>query len=352
MAFKNGISDHKISINLSKNAEMVMENDMFCFGETVPAKYLNNVFENFHADANASIEIAAEHYSDSLDLALKDAKINKSDLNQIKSALIESYKYQKQAVTKGYERGESRRIYLRKETESYLMDGTPDSSGTFCNEEKNYKSLRDYFKAVIEEYSTLPYASREKIYNYENLKVIESAISNQHAVGIDLKSGESFLVKGYVIKTDSQSVYHYLAGLAAPTENREKDNFKIMSFRLSNIKYAREFRSISGFLSQKEKKEIENQIHDYGIQFLSSGMTEAIIEFSNEGLKKYHDLLFLRPAYEYIDQEDPHKYYFKTTPTQLEFYFFKYGEDAKILKPKWLSDKMKKMYSNALNNYS
>ncbi len=66
MAFDKGISDQKLVINLSPLATSIMGEDMITFNEQKPAGYLNYVFEVFHADAKASIEISIKHYIDQL----------------------------------------------------------------------------------------------------------------------------------------------------------------------------------------------------------------------------------------------------------------------------------------------
>ncbi|MCR5211410.1 MAG: hypothetical protein K6C41_02560 [Lachnospiraceae bacterium] len=52
-----------------------------------------------------------------------------------------------------------------------------------------------------------------------------------------------------------------------------------------------------------------------------------------------------------IDEKDPHIYRFHAAENQLEFYFFKFGKDARILEPKRLAEKFEMMYSEDAKAY-
>lgn len=353
MSFEKGISDHKLTVNLSPTAAAIMHDDMICFGETKEETYLNHIFDAYHSHADASIEIKTQTYSRELDLTFYSLKMPKEEKDKVRDVLVKKYRNELELKKESYEKGTSLRIYVRKNNEDYLMEEDfPDGDGTYCQEERNYKNVRSYFKAVIEEYSALSYSERERIYFSKTYDEIIDSISHSNIVKIQLQNNESFFVKGITLETDSQCLYHYLAGYATYEKNRDdNDSYRPISFRLSNIKKAKRLNSRSAFLKKELHAKLRQDIKRYGIQFLSADLVDATIRLTDEGINKYNHILHLRPHADFIDEADPHIYHFHAAENQLEFYFFKFGKDARIIKPKRLANKFERMYSEGAKVY-
>ncbi len=353
MPFEKGISDHKLTVNLSQTATAVMHDDMICFGETKEESYLNHIFDAYHSHADASIEVKTKKYSHELDETFNSLKMPKAEKDKVRNVLVKKYRNELEAKKESYEKSNSLRIYVRKTNEDYLMTANyPDDDGSYCEEERHYKNVRSYFKAVIEEYSTLPYSERERFYFSKTYDLIIDSINHSNIVKIQLQSNESFFVKGIALETDSQCLYHYLAGYAAPEAERDDDDSYVpMSFRLSNIKSVKCFKSRSAFLKKELHAKLRQNIKKYGIQFLSADLVEATIQLTDEGINKYNHILHLRPHADFIDEKDPHLYHFHAPENQLEFYFFKFGKDARILEPKRLAEKFEQMYAEGAKAY-
>ena len=354
MPFEKGISDHKLTVNLSPTAAAIMHDDMICFAETKKESYLNHIFDAYHSHADASIEIKTQLYSRELDETFGPLKLPKAEQDKVRNVLVEKYRNELNVKKESYEKGNSLRIYVRKNNENYLMaEDFPDSDGSYCKEDRHYKNVRSYFKAVIEEYSALPYSERERIYFSKIYDEIIDAISHSNIVMIRLQNNQAFYVKGVALETDSQCLYHYLAGYATPEKNRDDEGcFRPISFRLSNIKSAKRLKSRSAFLKKELRTKLRQGINRYGIQFLSSDLVNAVIRLTDEGINKYNHILHLRPYADFIDESDRHIYHFCAPENQLEFYFFKFGKDARILEPKNLAEKFKKMYSEGAKAYN
>ncbi len=353
MPFEKGISDQKLTVNLSQTAVAIMHDDMICFGETKEERYLNHIFDSYHSHADASIEIKTQIYSHKLDETFDSLKMPKTEKDKVRDALVKKYRKDLVAKKDSYGKGTSLRIYVWKDNVNYLTEeGFPDDDGSYCKEERHYKNVRSYFKTVIEEYSTLPYCERERVYFSKTYDVIIDSINHSNIVKIELQNNESYFVKGVALETDSQCLYHYLAGYATPEKDRDdNDSYRPMSFRLSNIKEAKHFKSRSAFLRKELHAKLRQDIKRYGIQFLSADLVDATIRLTDEGINKYNHILHLRPHADFIDEKDPHIYHFHAAENQLEFYFFKFGKDARILEPKSLAEKFEKMYSDGAKAY-
>lgn len=350
MAFEKGISDQKLVINLSPLALSIMDEDMITFHEKKPAGYLNHIFEVFHADAKASIEISLSHYRDQLHETFTHRGLPSDTVDKTISILVQEYENELAAISHNYPRGKSIRFYVRNDLVNYLMvNDATDEQGNHCEENIHYTSVRDYFKAVIEEYSRKPYSERERIYLREKYDTIETAIKNQHAVEIKLINGNSYRVRVYTIDSDPQNIYHYLLGFSEPVKVNWKDEPRIFSYRISNIVKVKELKSVSGHLTDAKKKEISKAIKQRGVQFLSGDLIEAHVKLTDAGIRKYECMLHLRPALS--KKLKSNVYLFHCTREQIEFYFFKFGRDVLILEPADLAEKFKRMYASAAKNY-
>lgn len=351
MAFEKGISDQKLMINLSPLAISIMDEDMITFNEQKPASYLNHVFEVFHADAKASIEISLSHYIDQLHETLAHAGLPLNIADKTISILAQEHNNELQSISHNYPKGKSIRFYVRNDLVSYLMEtDTTDEQGNHCKEDIHYASVRDYFKAIIEEYSRKPYAERERIYLKEKYDTIETAIKNKHAVEIELSNGNSYRIRAYKIDSDPQNIYHYLLGFSEPAKVDWKDEPQIFSYRISNIVRIKELKSVSGHLTDAKRQEISKSIKQHGVQFLNGDLIEAHVKLTDVGIRKYERMFHLRPVLR--EKIEPNIYIFHCTRDQIEFYFFKFGWDALILEPADLAEKFKRMYVSAANSYS
>lgn len=351
MSFDKGISDQKLVINLSPLATSIMGEDMITFNEPKPAGYLNHVFEVFHADAKASIEIFIKHYIDQIYETLSDSRLPKEVIDRTVSILARKCKNELKSCNLNYPKGESIRFYVRNNLVSYLMENdATDEQGNYCRENLNYPSVRDYFKTVIEEYVRRPYAERERIYLKEKYDVIESSIRNKHAIEIKLNNGNSYRVKAYKIDTDPLSIYHYLLGFSQPVKVDWTEDPRIFSYRITNIIKVKELKSYSDHLTEAKQREIAKAIKQQGVPFLSGDLIEAQVILTDAGVRKYEQMLHLRPALSYIIE--PNIYVFHCTRDQIEFYFFKFGKDAEIIAPIELRNRFSKLYSEAESIYS
>ena len=143
-------------------------------------------------------------------------------------------------------------------------------------------------------------------------------------------------------------VYHYLIGYTTNHEPRKQ--LQSFSCRVSNLQKVKVLEEHS-FISSEKQGKLEQELIQKGAQFMSGTITTVKIALSDRGIQKYKRMLHLRPNYVSIS-DDGHVYTFNCSLNQIEFYFFKFGEDAVILTPVELREKFQDMYKKAYQQYT
>lgn len=350
MSFDKGLCEQKLMVNLSDLAQQVVDEERLTFGAKTTAEYLNIVFREFHSKSNASISITLSLYQDKLEDNLRNIKLPTNKKTEVINCLLKEYKDKLTKINNSYPRGKGNgiRFFIQKDNYDFLYNDVLDSDGFRCSEEKNYTSIRNYYKAVIEEYCRKPFVERERIYRSKIYNLLQNAITNKCIVEITLINNKKFYVKGYKIDTDSKSLYNYFVGICTQETSQSTSNY--VTFRISNITQVRIFNSKKYAFSRTEKDMIEKQIQALGIQFLGDSLEEISVRLTENGIRKYNTMLHLRPEIKKIINSNI--YIFNCTLSQAKFYFFKFGEDALVLKPEYLSQEFKEMYIKALSPYN
>ena len=217
-------------------------------------------------------------------------------------------------------------------------------------------------KALIEDYSRRSYYYREAIYFKEYVDQITHELelpSNQrHILTIHYPAVSGgytkYHVKPYCLTAESQGNYNYLIGLSAPAFSEEKQ-YQLAAFRLSRIKdiktHAKSFGS--GAITQKQSKEIETMIAKKGIAFLMAEMEHFSVLLTKEGISRFQVIAHLRPVPSEIEpaKDGSAIYHFVCTRRQMQYYFFQFGNCARILSPSGFAEEMKNMYEQAAKAY-
>ncbi|MDO4554980.1 MAG: WYL domain-containing protein, partial [Lachnospiraceae bacterium] len=218
-----------------------------------------------------------------------------------------------------------------------------------CKEDIFYQDRPGlYLKCILEEYATLPYIKREKIFYKKTYDIVENAIESHKLLKVQTLGKRQFHVYPYKLIEDSLSTRCYLACYSkepSKTGNEKKPaSFRIP--RLSDIRIMKE----SGHLTKTEIKQLEQTIADRSIQFLVGEEDEIRVYLTDEGIRKYQEQIYLRPPKDPV-ASTRNEYVFHCTQTQAEYYFFKFGADAKILSPQCLQEKFSQMYLEAAKHY-
>ena len=198
-------------------------------------------------------------------------------------------------------------------------------------------------KSVIEEYAEKPFTERELIYYRETVEKINANRDNKLRV---VTGKQTLFVKPYAIMADKQSTYNYLVCFAAIST--EPDTYKPSSLRISRI------RSVSALPDSKfnftifEVDEIKNALSKKGVQFLRGELCNVVVELSDIGKQLYNTMLFQRPN---VISTDGNTCRFYCTEKQADFYFFKFGAEAKIIEPISLRKEFMERYNQAVMTY-
>ena len=346
MAFpkKSESENKKQHINLSKRAFGVLEYDKLCFNAETTSGLLNRIFKHYAPRANASVSLRLNRYRGALQQTLQTLKgINNNDIDRVVTALLLRKKEQ---LLKGItaENGVKLKFWLDNENFAYLTQPK-----TECHEERYYSTRGKYIKAVIEEYTALPFVERERIYFKDTVSVIDSAVAGNRQLRVVTATNKILSVHPYALMQNSLSTANYLVGYTKRYDSPE-DKLKAGSFRISSLASVRMEASKKSEISTTEKSEMKKLIAQRGVEFMVSRDQSVKVHFTELGVDKYHKLVTNRPAIS--ESLGDNVYLFQCTASQAEYYFFKFGKDAKILAPIWLKNKFATMYEEAALLYS
>ena len=342
-------AENKLRIPLSGYAAQIIENDCFSFSKK-KATLINAVILNSYQTAACSISLRIREYRDELTTYLnKNRNTEESGLidriiNGKANELIKKY-------AKRYPADHNWQITLSKKVKELLTEDP------YSAEEKYYgQKPGHYVRALLEEYARHPYYYREEILFKSILESAKIAIDGHYILNVTNARGTHFSIKPYSIKTDPLSMFHYLIGYNTDSEKlQDVDNRKqiptVMSLRISRLVSAEVQYLSSSKLSEAEIIAISRELEVKGVQFLTSEQSSIQVWLSDVGIKRYESQAHLRPPVIHIDNENDHIYHFECTDSQILFYFFEFGNDAKILAPLELADQFKNKYKDAYNLY-
>lgn len=342
MPFAPMNEDGKLHLNLSDFAYAVLEDDMAVFGITSRSRFVNRIVEEWKEDAFSTIEHARKRKLEELDALLGEmVDQNEEACQAVKKHLLSTYTAQLVKTAHSYPKAMASKplkIHINKKVRQYLEKD--------CQEDQYYGEYgsSSYIKALVEEYARLPYLRRERIVFAAWFKELETAIVMKVRVRITVSNGTVYEILPHCIVADTQSTYHYFVGI---TLNAIES--KASSYRIAYIKDIQLLRSKSGFLKKEQHKKLDEEIQKKGVQFMVGDLVQAKIRLTEAGKKKYHRLLHLRPQYTKIEKGDI--YCFKCTLAQIDFYFFKFGEDAVILEPTHIARQFAERYRSASELY-
>ena len=341
--------DTKQHINLSDMANMVIEEDResFCAEREIPlSTFISTILQNYYEQAAASISLRCEEYAERL-----VGVLGEQGCSAVISRLVEAY--QKELTDKVQEllaqKGEGVKINVCNETEQ-LLSRSQDL--------KYYKNKRGkYLKAVLEEYATLARGEREAIYFKGTLDAVNHAIANKRQLRVEMAvSGNQYYIRPYKVMRDKLGGFNYVLGYGRRiAQDGSTEGEDLFGIRLSRLRDVREYASRSGVISEKERKHLEEEIKNRTPQFMVRAAEEILVKMTPKGEESFKRLLMLRPQdYERVDDmcRDGAIYYkLHCTEIQAEIYFSKFWQDAVIVSPQRLKERMRACYHAAYLAY-
>jgi len=345
-------------INLSRYALDVITQDSLEFmGQENTSGFINRIIENFYETAAASISLELERYQQYLSTTLLSNMSAEAAAPAIES-LVNQRRYELSAGITEY----PRQVPLKIRLNNTIYDLLYPSDFSPWPEHEFYPAPYAYLKALLEEYSRKPLYNREAIYYKNHIDIISNELSRIPtqrrllSVKYMSKAGhvENYIVKAYQLTSPVDSTYHYLVGLSTPANSKSK-TYVPATFRISRIESIRPCAPSlgSGKITQIQLAELQDAIRTKGISFLIDHTETIRVQLTERGLQMFRSILHLRPDIFGTETcESGHTVLtFKCTQSQIKYYFFRFGKEAKILHPKALANEFKKKYQQAYSFY-
>lgn len=347
---KNGYplinEEQKIRIALSDRAQLTMSEDMDVFRTPKAATFVNTVFSNYKDEAKSSISLYLQQRELELDRLFTGAKLDaisrRIAIDQIlsveKKELID--KISEYSTTKG----ESKLYHINDNNVDYLLED--------CDEEQYYSRPGLYIRSVIEEYCSLPFIKRERIYRKDIYEIIERACQEKRILKIKANyygKNQLFYVYPYKIMPDPFHTQSYLVCYSRKAEDEEKDKI-VASFSMARINTPTMLTK-TFHLNKQEISHIESQISNYSPAYLVGKPEQIRVKLTKKGKQSYQSRLYSRPErIESLSTDDI--YVFNCTQQQIYDYFFPFGADSEIISPEDLRIRFRNVHEKALKQYS
>lgn len=337
--------EQKIRIALSDRAKLTMAEDMDVFGTPKSATFINTVFNNFKSEARSSISLYLQQRELELDRLFTGAKLDaiskKIAIDQILT--VEKKEMQSKIAEYNNSKGESKLYHINDNNVEYLLED--------CDEEQYYGRPGLYIRSVIEEYCSLPFIKRERIYRKDIYETIEKACSEKRILKIKANyygKDQLFYVYPYKIVPDPFHTQAYLVCYSRKAEDEEKDKI-VASFSMARIS-SPTMLTKTFHLNKQEIANIDSKIANYSPAYLIGKPEQISVRLTKKGKQSYQSRLYSRPEkIESLSNDDI--YVFDCTQQQIFNYFFSFGADAEIISPEYLRNRFKNAHEKALSKY-
>ena len=337
--------EQKIRIALSDRAKITMSEDMDVFGTAKAASFINTVFANYKDEAKSSISLYLQQRELELDRLFNGAKLDtisrKISIDQILS--VEKQELLKKITEYSTIKGDSKLYHINNRNVGYLLDD--------CDEEQYYSRPGLYIRSVIEEYCTLPFIKRERIYRKDIYETVEQACKERRILKIRANyygKDQLFYVYPYKIVPDPFHTQSYLVCYSRKAEENDSDKI-VASFSMARINPPTMLTK-TFHLNKQEISNIESQISNYSPAYLVGRPEQIKVKLTKKGKQSYQSRLFSRPEkIESLSTDDT--YVFDCTQQQIFNYFFPFGADAEIISPEYLRNRFKTNLVKALDKY-
>ena len=345
MGFSWWAEEQRVRINLSEQASLVLEEDMYQFEVKERSAFMNTVFRNYHQNAPASVSLYLQTRRSEMIDQFSEIISGEEEREHIISALLDNEE-------KGLLDQIRQEQKLRCQSNSYRInnENLQFLTSEECGESEYYDDRPSlYIKCILEEYSRLPFIERERIFFADSYAAVEDAIKTHSLLKVRTKGNKLFHVYPFSLETDSLSTRLYLTGFSKRISEGSSEKIPA-SFRIPRLTSITCLRQ-SGRLTADEAAEIKQAIRSKSVQFLLSDEDTIRVRLTDEGIRKYNNQLYLRPTKD-PELSSGYEYVFHCTSQQAEYYFFKFGKDAEIIAPPFLRSKFIEAYKNAAYIYN
>ena len=217
---------------------------------------------------------------------------------------------------------------------------------------------------ILEEYSSMPFSEREKIYSYDIYCSIKECIRNSKIIRMELKnkklneetSIENYIVKPYDIVLDDNSFSFYLVGYAKARDT--EPYFRMRTFKLTRI-ISCSSNHKNYFLKKDDIYNIKDNLDTFGAAYIQETKNKNDIEvrLSKRGYELFLTTIVRQRPVPISTPEPDYKkegYFilkFDCSYQQIRNYFFSFASNAEIVSPPELRRKFRNDYQKALELY-
>lgn len=323
----------KIKVNLSYNVYNLLQKDMedfrFNIKDNTPNKNLfyNTIVKNMVDSMRNESQIVRDKLSSILNDHIKSNTI----LNDVLEELEGLYNYKIDDKT-----NRSHGYYISFRPSKKLEDLYTEI------EEYDLKNntISNYFRNIFNNYARLPQDERERIVFKDELKLIESAITNKKIINVKLNNTTLELIPYEIVRTNDELYNYLIAGI------RIKSGFKFISLHL--YKCVQIIKTKKTFELTNDEKNQFDSILIYGPREVERRTVRTRVKLTDNGIKKYKSMYLNRPIPTEIDGNI---YTFNCSHDNLFLYFSRFGVDAEILEPLNLRNQVIAFHRKAYNKY-
>lgn len=363
-----GIKYKQLRINLSKKAMYVIKNDITNFNADLRENYFNRsnficrVFINSAASLDSFVSNRMEQTNLDYDNFFTEKDEISGQFTPEQIEMINFYIIDKMLDITRTEceeqikqfvayKNESMIIYLNEDVVSFLC------SKDFFHEETAFKGkLSSFFKAVLEEYSLLPYYEREKIVFKKTLdSLLPMCWTNlsekiYHPV-VQICNNRSkkdiiYHVIPFHCGLDISNTYNYLLCYA---RQRDSEEWHVMKFRLSHIKLLPDTKDTLRIKIPKEASDLLNDWIKNGFRMFNNEIVHIKVKFTETGERLYGIIRHHRPP---ITRKNGSIYEFDCSEYEAINYFTSFTGEAVVLEPLSLRQKLYDRFKNGVKQYA
>ena len=337
--------EQKIRVALSDRARIIMTEDMEVFGTTKEASFINTVLYNYKDEAKSSISLYLQQRLLELDRLFSTSEL---DTKSKEISIDQILNHEKTELLKKKEE-----ILSAKSTSKlyHINDQNIDHLIYESEEDKYYGRPGLYIHAIMEEYCSLPFIERERIFRKDIYDIVDRACKETRILKIhsNIESKDRlFYVYPYKIVPDPFHTQSYLVCYSRTAEEKDSDKV-VASFSMARINRP-SMLTKTFHLNKQEIANIEFQLSNNSPAYLLGKPEQVKVKLTKHGKQIFQKKLFSRPLK--IDELSTDDIYvFDCTLRQAYNYFFSFGPDAEILEPKQLRDEFKLNLSNAIKKY-
>lgn len=171
---KNGYplinGEQKIRIKLSSRAKLIMSEDMDTFKISKAATFINTVFSNYKLEAKSSVSLYLQQREIELDRLFTETKLEATSKKIAIDQILSVEKKEIKSKISKYSAANGESLYhINDQNVEYLLED--------CDEEQHYSRPGLYIRSIIEEYCSLPFIKRERIFKKDIYELIDLACS-------------------------------------------------------------------------------------------------------------------------------------------------------------------------------